>query len=149
MVRSSPVPTDAVVVTFASVIATCAESATLPLPADAPPFAVVDELSVSVDEIVRLFAPLIVEPSGRPAVVVSLTTLRAKEAPTPLVLPSLDCFAVASAVLVRFEPALRLRSPFNVAFGIAPSTSPVELFTTTTTAIEPATPTLVPPAPEI
>ena len=40
-VRSAPVPIDAVVVTFESVIATCAESATLPLPAEAPPFAVV------------------------------------------------------------------------------------------------------------
>ena len=142
-------PTDAVVVTFASVIATCAERAMLPLPAEAPPFAVAEEASVSVDEIVRFLAPLIVEPSGRPAVVVSLTTLSANEAPTPLVLPSLACFAVASAVLVRFEAALKLRSPSKAALADAPSMSVVELLTTTRTAIEPATPTLVPPAPEI
>ena len=80
----------------------------------------------------------------------SLTTVSANDAPTPLVLPSLACFAAASVVLARFVVAFRVTSaPLTVAAGVVPSISLVVLFTTTTTAIDPATPTLLPPAPEI
>jgi hypothetical protein len=50
--------------------------------------------------------------------------------------------------LSRFEVALSVRSPFTVT-GSAPSMSAVAFATTTLTAIEPATPTSLPPAPEV
>ena len=63
--RSGPVPTDALVVTFESEIATWAERAMLPLPAEAPPSAVVVIVSVSVDVSVRFLAPVSVAPFGQ------------------------------------------------------------------------------------
>jgi hypothetical protein len=97
-----PLPTEAVVVTLEIAIATCAESAKLPVPADAPPSAVVVIVSVLLALIVRSLTPVRTASSGRPADVVSLTTLTATEAPTPLALPSASCFAVASAWLSTF-----------------------------------------------
>ena len=147
--RSGPLPTVALVVMFEIEIATCAEMATLPLPADAPPSAVVVIASVPVDVSVRFLAPFRTASLGRPAVVVSLTTLTATEAPTPDALPSVACFAVAIAWLSKFEVAPNERSaPFS-ATGSVPSTSEVVFATTTLTASEPATPTLLPPAPEV
>jgi hypothetical protein len=148
MVRSGPVPIDALVVTVENVSATCAESAKLPLPADAPPCAVVVILSVLVAVIVRSSAPLSAEPSGRPANVVSSRMFSAKEAPIPVVLPSADCFAVAIAWLSWFDVALSVRSPPTVT-GSVPWMLEVEVAITTFTAIEPATPTLLPPAPDV
>jgi hypothetical protein len=52
--RSGPSATLALVVTFEMVMATCAESAKLPVPAPAPPSASVDAASVSSAVIVRL-----------------------------------------------------------------------------------------------
>ena len=95
-----PEPTEAVVVTFEIAIAACAASATVPLPVEAPPCAVVVIVSVPSAVIVRFFAPFRTESSGRPAVVVSLTTLTATEMPTPLALPSVACFAVGDGLVV-------------------------------------------------
>ncbi len=79
----------------------------------------------------------------------SLTTFTATDAPTPLALPSVACFAVARAWLSRLEVALSERSAPFTATGSVPSTSDVVWETTTLTAIEPATPTLLPPAPDV
>ena len=100
--RSEPVPIVALVVTFESEIATWAERAMLPLPAEAPPSAVVVVVSVSFEVSVRFLAPVSVAPLARLALVVSLTTFSAKEAPTPDVLPLLACFASAIALFVWF-----------------------------------------------
>ena len=128
-------------------IATCADTAALPLPASAPPSAVVVAASVLVAVIVRSSTPVRTESSARPAVVVSLTTLSANEAPTPVVSP--PCFfAVAIAWLSRFDVAASVRSPLT-ATGSVPSTTAAASETTTLTASEPATPTLLPPAPEV
>jgi hypothetical protein len=91
-----PVPTDALVVMFEIEIATCAERTKLPPPA-APPSAVVVIRSVLVAVIVRSSTPVNEVPSAIPAVVVSFTTLTATDAPIPVVFPSADCFASASA----------------------------------------------------
>ena len=105
--------------------------------------------SVLVEVTVRFFVPLSTAPFGRPAVVVSFTTFTPTDAPTPLALPSVDCFAVARAWLSRFDVAVNVRSaPFS-STGLVPSMSEVVVETTTLTAIEPATPTLLPPAPEV
>jgi hypothetical protein len=50
------VPTEALVVMFEIEIAACAASATVPLPVEAPPFAVVVIASVLSAVIVRFFA---------------------------------------------------------------------------------------------
>src|SRR5438128_518330 len=79
--------------------------------------------SVAVELIVRLPVPeLRTAPFGRPAVVVSLTTLTATDAPIPLALPSAACSASAVAVFVRFEVAFRTRLPLTVT-GVGDSTS--------------------------
>ncbi len=57
-VRSGPVPIEALVVTFEIAIATCAESARLPLPADAPPSALVVIESAAVALTARLCVPV-------------------------------------------------------------------------------------------
>ncbi len=92
-----PVPIEAVVVTLEIPIATCAETAALPLPAEAPPKAVVVIASVPVAFSVRSPTPVSQASFGRPAVVVSLTTFSASDAPTPVVSPAADCLASARA----------------------------------------------------
>ena len=146
--RSGPVPIVALVVTFESEMATWAERAMLPLPAEAPPSAVVVVVSVSFEVSVRLFAPVSVAPLARPALVVSLMTFRAKEAPTPDVLPSLACFASAMALFVWFVREVSETSPLTVTGLVVPAFD-VVFEVTTLTAIEPATPTLLPPAPDV
>ena len=66
----------------------------------------------------------------------------------PLALPSLACFASAVAWFVRFDAAVS-ESRRSTVTGFGASTSAVVFETTTLTAIEPATPTLLPPAPEV
>ena len=141
-------PIVALVVTFESEIATWAERATLPLPAEAPPSAVVVIVSVSFDVSVRLLAPVSVAPFARLELVVSLTMLSANEAPTPEVLPLLACFASAIALFVRFDRAVSETSPSTVTGFVVPAFE-VVFEVTMLTAIEPATPTLLPPAPEV
>ena len=133
---------------FEIAMATCAESARLPPPADAPPTAFVVIASVPWAVIVRLVAPVSVEPSARPAALVSLTTLTATAAPMPVVLPSLDCLASAVAWLVRLEVDASVKAPFTTT-PVGVVTWALVLLVTTLTAIDPATPTLLPPAPEV
>jgi len=67
---------------------------------------------------VRFFVPVSVEPSVRPALVVSFTTFTATEAPMPDAFPGLDCFAVAIAWLSRLEVALSERSPLTATGSV-------------------------------
>jgi hypothetical protein len=80
--------------------------------------------------------------------VVSLTTFSAKDAPTPLALPSEDCLASASAWLSKLEDEVSVRSPLT-AIGSVPSSCAIASATRMLIAIDPATPTLLPPAPEV
>ena len=147
-VRSGPMPIDAIVVMFEIAIATWAESASVPLPADAPPFALVVIASMPLAVMVRFFAPVSAAPSARPALVVSLTTLRPREAPTPLVVPSPASLASPIAEFLAFEVAVRVTSPLTVVDS--GWTRARVLLDTTLTAIDPATLSpLVPPAPEV
>ncbi len=83
-----------------------------------------------------------------PAVVVSLTTCTATEAPMPVALPSVACLAFASAVFSRFDVALSVRFPL-IATGVGFSMSAVASATTMLTETDPARPMLLPPAPEV
>ena len=144
-----PVPTDAVVVMFEIAIAACAASATVPLPVEAPPSAVVVIASVLVGGDRQVLGAVQHRAVGSPAVVVSLTTLTATEMPTPLALPSVSCFATARAPGCRVRGRAQRQVDAVQRDRVVPSTSAVVSATTTLTAIEPATPTLLPPAPEI
>src|SRR5258708_1057275 len=149
--RSGPVPIEAVVVTFEIAIATCAERARLPVPAEAPPSALVVIVSFAAALRVRFLSVVSCAPLATSDDVVSLTTFTATDAPIPLALPSPDCLASAVALLAMFEVELSFRSPaIETGDDAASLTSAVVVDRATLTAIEPATPTpLLPPAPEV
>ena len=130
-------------------IATSAPNEKLPsLPVEAPPSAVVVIVSVLVALIVRSWTPVRSASFAMPAVVVSLTTCTATEAPMPDALPSVACFAFASALFSKFDVAFSVRFPLT-ATGVGLSMTAVASATTMLTETEPATPMLLPPAPEV
>ena len=142
-VRFAPGRTEALVVTFEIEIATLGEIAVEPAAA-APLFALVVIASVDVAVSVRLWIPPTMTPSGTSAVVVSLTTFSATEAPIPTVLPP-SSFASAEAVVSMFETAVSTRLPSISGSAVGEA---VVSAVTTFRANEPATPTLDAPAPD-
>ena len=147
VVSVPPRPIVAEVVTFESMIATSAVTATPPA---APFLAKPVAASVVVAESVRLSAPVKATLSPTEAVVVSLRIVSETEAPTPTVLPvAPSSFGCALFVETAAEAALRLTSPppaFTTALGEIVATVLIVMIPIDT---EPATPIVPEAAPEV